>query len=239
MNTFRALAIPLLIFTFVPAYAKDKHAPLPDAFLKARTVYIDNQAGSAYFADRCYDELSKWGRYTVVTDPQKADLIFRLTSQVHVVGYAQNASATATNNGAYATGTSTAIRKGTTYLEVVDPTTNIVLWSDARGFGMFRSATRGIIKGLRDRVEESAADVRAGSIQTDTACRDSLLSFLRSRSDTFLRAGTILVCHSSRRRALAECRFTPAPCPQRNVQRHLGRAATGTHVGKIGMAETE
>jgi hypothetical protein len=126
--------------------------------VKAKTVYIDNKAGSAHFADRCYDELSKWGRYSVLTDPQKADLIFRLTSEVHIVGYREDASATATGNTAYATGSSTPIRKGTTYLEVIDPKTNSVLWSDSRGFGMFHSATKGIVKELRDRVEEQESN---------------------------------------------------------------------------------
>lgn len=153
LNMSKTLVVAFLLFA-VSAYAKDKRAPLPDSIVKAKTVFIDNKAGSAKFADRCYDELSKWGRYTVVTDPQKADLIFRLTSEVHVVGYRQNASATATDNTAYATGTSTAISKGTTYLEVVDPKTNTVLWSDSRGYGMFHSATKGIVKELRDRVEE-------------------------------------------------------------------------------------
>lgn len=150
----KAAFVVIFLLSTILLNAKDKHAPLPEAILSSKTVFIDNHAGRAEFADRCYDELTKWGKYAVVSDPQKADLIFRITTEIHTVGYTSHALATGDENSAYANGTSTAIQKGTTYLQVVDRKSSDILWSQGRPYGMFHSATRSIIKELRERIEE-------------------------------------------------------------------------------------
>jgi hypothetical protein len=43
--------------------------------------------------------------------------------------------------------------KGTTYVTVLDPKNGTTLWSDAHPWG-FKSATRGLVKELRDRVKD-------------------------------------------------------------------------------------
>jgi len=51
------------------------------------------------------------------------------------------------------TGHSRAVYSGTTYITLLDPKSGSSLWSDSRAWGAWKSATRGIIKELRDRVK--------------------------------------------------------------------------------------
>lgn len=55
-------------------------APLPAKVLSVKSIYVENH-GSAKDADRAYDELKKWGRWEIVQDRAKADLVVILPSQ--------------------------------------------------------------------------------------------------------------------------------------------------------------
>jgi hypothetical protein len=67
--------------------AKEKqHLPLPATVLAAKAVFIDNQTGMAKLGDRAYEELRKWGRFQIVSDRKRADLIFLLTARNMMVG---------------------------------------------------------------------------------------------------------------------------------------------------------
>jgi hypothetical protein len=59
-----------------------QNAPLPPALMSAKTLYIENNSGQAKLADRCYDELSKWGRFKIVSDPKQADVIVQIGTHV-------------------------------------------------------------------------------------------------------------------------------------------------------------
>ena len=71
------LLLPVLASTCL---AKDKHAPLPEMVVSAKTIYIDNQSGFANMGDRAYDELGKWGRFQIVDSADKADLVLLLSA---------------------------------------------------------------------------------------------------------------------------------------------------------------
>ena len=66
------------ILLAIAAWAED-YAPLPKRILAAKTVYILNETGHPHPLDVAYQELKKWGRYVIVDDREKADLIFVLT----------------------------------------------------------------------------------------------------------------------------------------------------------------
>jgi hypothetical protein len=140
------------------ATAKTSHAPLPSALMEAKTVYIDNQSGTASFTDRCYDELSKWGRFKIVADPKQADIVFRISSFTRTAG--ASATTTTTDYGSTATSTTNIDenRYGYTRIDVLASSTNQVLWSDTRRWGNlftgFKSATRAVVQELRKRMEE-------------------------------------------------------------------------------------
>jgi hypothetical protein len=146
----------------VPVHAKHK-LPLPAQVLTAKTIFIDNQAGYASIGDKVYDELRKWGRYQVVDSPGKADIVLLLSAKEYLAGYTGNTvhNTTGTVNGSgqissqtYSTGGSSAVYGGTTYITLIDPKSGDSLWQDARAWGRWKSATRGLVKELRDRVNE-------------------------------------------------------------------------------------
>lgn len=135
-------AILVLLLLSLPAVAKDKHAPLPEKLLSAKTVYIVNQGAKAEVYDRVFDELTKWNRFAIVQDRSKADLVFSIGSSVSSSGRVVDDRVQSNHY---------------TSLTVSDPSTQEVLWSDVRAWGMFKSAGREIIRNLRDRFDEQQA----------------------------------------------------------------------------------
>ena len=157
--------------------------PLPQQILTAKTVYIDNRSGLADLGDKAYDEMKKWGRYQIVDSPEKADMVLLLSAKEYIGGYATNTYYNTTgtvdysgttnsqtygsntygttsgsgnvNTHTYGSSTSRAIVEGTTYVTLLDPKSGTALWADARAWGpWWKSATRGLVKELRDRVKD-------------------------------------------------------------------------------------
>lgn len=103
----------------------DGAAPVPPQILNAHSVFIANGGGSNYFtmfgggADRAYNtfysEVKKMGRYTLVSSPAQADLIFEIRAI---------APATAGLHG-------TTDYNPQVVLSIRDPKTNVVLWTDS------------------------------------------------------------------------------------------------------------
>jgi hypothetical protein len=146
----------VLLLLLTPAFA-GSHAPLPPALLAAKTMNIDNASGDAKLADRCYDELSKWGRFKVVSDPKQADVIFQIGTHVRTAGYSGHAT---TNQIGDTSDTDISFRQNSIAYTTVSVVAGDgqILWSDTRRWGTlltgFRSATRSVIKELRSRIEE-------------------------------------------------------------------------------------
>jgi len=125
------------------AFAKRKHthAPLPSKVLEAKTIYIDNETGSAQLGDKAHDEFSKWGRFQIVDGPQKADLVFLLSVREYAGHYTtpqttQTYGRVDDSGNIYATsqtsgGQSVEVIHGRTFLTLIDPATGQNLWSDS------------------------------------------------------------------------------------------------------------
>jgi hypothetical protein len=75
LEVYVRFALLALILSSSFANAAPKHAPLPDAVYKAKTVFIVNQSGFQSTADGAFEALTKWGALSVVSDKSKADLI--------------------------------------------------------------------------------------------------------------------------------------------------------------------
>jgi hypothetical protein len=132
----------LVVFILVTIAVAGQHAPLSSQLLSAKTVYIDNESGRADIADKTYQELTKWGRFKVVDDPKSADIVFRIIVGRKHIG----ATATTTDSGYGAnTNVSDDYRNFTT-IEVVQPTTGQIFWSDTRNWHLFGSATKDVVK---------------------------------------------------------------------------------------------
>lgn len=163
---FLTLATLVLIVSPI-APAKTKHAPLPDLVLQAKTVYIVNLAGDAAFRDKAYDEITKWGRYKVVSKRDDADLIFVLSAREYTTTMVTNSNTTGRvdesgNVNLQGESQTTSVEHGITYLTVADPKSGDELWSDSKAWGSlltgFHSATRGLIENLRKRIDEQTGE---------------------------------------------------------------------------------
>jgi hypothetical protein len=165
-----AISIFALVFVSIGFGKEHKHAPLSPKLLSARTVYLDNRTGYEKFSDRAYDELQKWGRFRVVDSAKNADLIFLLSASVYHGGYFTSGTSRHTgtvdddgnvNLKGTSESRSTPISVGYTHLYVIDPQSGDSLWSDTKRWGSlitgYHSATRGLIKELRERIEQSEA----------------------------------------------------------------------------------
>ena len=72
------LAVSIAL-TPVLSIAKAKHAPLPEELLAAKTVYLLNKTGNQSALDTAYEQFQKWGRYSVVSKKESADIIVVFT----------------------------------------------------------------------------------------------------------------------------------------------------------------
>lgn len=145
----RALPILMLVLAVsLPVCALAADTPLPAGLIQAKKVYIQTALNHAAYVEPRRDELNKWGRFKVVDDPKDADLVFRLSNR-------SNSSSQDTDNG-QVRGT---VRAGDTHtvLEVVQPSSGKVLWSEAHSWARSwspKSARIGVIKQLRRHVDE-------------------------------------------------------------------------------------
>jgi hypothetical protein len=100
---------------------------VPQQILKAKSVYIDCDACLRAMADAwwaAFEELTEWGRFDVVPDPKKADLIFLFSANPYLGDYV-------TRDGPDKRPVFIKI----TFMDVVDPKTGKSLWSDSRELG--------------------------------------------------------------------------------------------------------
>jgi hypothetical protein len=156
--------LALCVFMFaLPLFAKHEKMPLPPQVMNAKTVYLDNQSGIADLGDKAYDEMKKWGRYQIVDSADKADIVLLLSAKEYVGGYTSSTYHNTTGNvdnygnvnaHTYGSGSSRAMVTGTTFITLVDTKTGASLWADAKPWGKWKSATRGLVKALRDRVQD-------------------------------------------------------------------------------------
>lgn len=175
METFtRSLATAALVaFALCPSLlAHTKHAPLPNEILRAKTICLANQTGFASLGDKAFDELTKWGRFKIVQNPEDADLVLVLSATSTVTGFdtrtSGNTTGTVNDSGnvqlsSESTSRSRSTTVSYTYLTVVDQKTGTHLWADVKQWGSLIhpvSATRSLVKELRARIEEQEADAR-------------------------------------------------------------------------------
>lgn len=157
-------------------------APLPATLSEAKTLYFDNRTGSADLGDNVYDELKKWGRYEIVNDLRRADLIFMLTTQK--LSAESLLVGNLTSCGGVAMSESTR-SSGTTYLTIFDANNGQQLWANSQTWGRHKSATRGIIKDLKDRMKEPSKwpciDQQQGADESYRLAWNCKRSWLRGR----------------------------------------------------------
>lgn len=156
MQRRSALFLLLVGLTGV-AFGGTKHMPLSPSVMHAKRVYIDNQTPDCpECADHTYNELLKWGRFQVVTDPKDADLVFVLksTSTERPVTVVANTTSSGADSS-HTTGTIVSHEDYTVYLSVLDARTNQQLYNNSEywRFAWSKPAAT-LVKDLRKRMED-------------------------------------------------------------------------------------
>ncbi len=126
----------------------------------------DNRSGYADLGDEAYDEIRKWGRWQVVDSPTRADVVLLISAKEYSGGYTAitdqttTGSVSSSGNVDVQTSGTTVTREVTsrmTFITLLDPKGGEPLWRNARERGRTvwsKSPTRGLVKGLRDRINE-------------------------------------------------------------------------------------
>ena len=68
----------LVILLVLPLPMRAQKAPVPTKIIEAKTVFLLNQTGDERHLDAAYKALRKWGRWEIVGDREKADLVLLL-----------------------------------------------------------------------------------------------------------------------------------------------------------------
>src|SRR5215469_9091985 len=136
-RTLFLLAALLAVSLGRPCMAKKEHAPISATVITAKTAYVENH-GSSKLKDRSYDELKKWGRWQIVEDRTKADLVIALSSQEEQSStgrtqtYDPSMKTGTMTTGGWKYGTETSTTSGSVHLELLDPKTGESLFADTR-----------------------------------------------------------------------------------------------------------
>ena len=120
---------------------------LPARVRQARSVAIVCDAcprGMAKARKASLGQMLDWNRFTLVSDPQKADLVFLFSANPYLGDYV-------TRDGP----DKRPVAVDTTYLNVIDPRTGANLWGDYRQEGAWfvASATHDLISAFREQLE--------------------------------------------------------------------------------------
>jgi len=147
----KSLALAALVALMVsPCLAK--HAPLPEKLLTAKTIFVENHGG-ARLGDQAYAELTKWGRFQIVTDRAKADVVLQVSEHAGQTSWGQTQTydpnmKTGTNTtGGWKYGTATSSSAGESHVSVLDAKTSDALYSN-------NLYVKQSLKDLRKRIEE-------------------------------------------------------------------------------------
>jgi hypothetical protein len=142
-NRFAHLAL-LAAFTLVVACCAAQENALTPAkppmsaaarLLQAKTVYVDNVDGNSIGADTITSTLEGWGRYQVIDDPKKADLLIEVTSPDDSGGMSVSSSTSGPTRtgGVYGESRSSSrdISSGSGRMRLVvrDARTKVTLWA--------------------------------------------------------------------------------------------------------------
>lgn len=140
----------------------DMFRALPPKVTQAKSVYINCDAcprGMAAAWLAAFQELVDWGRFDIVPDPRKADLIFLFSANPYMGDYV-------TRDGP----DKRPVAVDITYMDVVDPHTGESYWGGSRQWGAFfvdRATKDLIIEFKQELAIENSAGKNLGATQID------------------------------------------------------------------------
>ena len=138
--------------------------------LSARTVYFDNQTGSDAVGEKGLAQLKKWGKFHLVTNPKKADLIFVLSADPYRGGHilvSGGQTGSVESNGHIEEDPIPNYNKQSparyAYLTVIDAKTADSLWSDKRLWGGLLTGFNSVGERLVGELEKLLSEVHGAS----------------------------------------------------------------------------
>jgi hypothetical protein len=137
----------------------DIHRALPPKVTKASSVYIDCDAcprGMAAAWRGAFEALTDWGRFDILPDPAKADLILLLSANPYLGDFT-------TRDGP----DTRPVRVDITYMNVIDPKTGESVWGGWKEWGSFlvSQATKTLIDEFRQdlKLDEASTKLEAST----------------------------------------------------------------------------
>jgi hypothetical protein len=141
---FAGFCVAAVLVAMFSAYSQKQATQSPKQsrqIMSAKTAYFEDRTGVDKVGEAALIELKKWGRFQVVTDKKKADLIFLLSADPYQGGHVTLASG---NTGTIDNGhveedrvpdynVQGPVRDA--YLSVIDRATGNSLWSDSHRWG--------------------------------------------------------------------------------------------------------
>ncbi len=144
MHISAHLLVAFILATLVvpPPAQGQKHSKLSSKVLSAKSIYFDDRTGVAAVGDKAMGQLKKWGRFQIVQDRSRADLIILLSADPYKGGYiilSGGQTGTVDKNGNIDVDPVPNFNRLApvryAYLTVIDPKTGENLWSDSHRWG--------------------------------------------------------------------------------------------------------
>jgi len=143
VRRYACLTIFIFINLFLPiSLDAQKQLAKSPKILSAKTVYFDNRTGADAVGAAAVTELKKWGRFQVVYNKPKADLILLLSADPYHGGYiifASGQTGAVDANGDVQQDIVPNYNRlapvRDAYLTVIDPSTGKPLWTDSHVWG--------------------------------------------------------------------------------------------------------
>jgi hypothetical protein len=126
-----SICLALLSLAAMPCLSKEKRfAPLRPQLLLAKTVFL--AGGPPAVLDKAYEELRKWGRFQVVSDPSQADVVFEFRYGMARAPQTARVSVYDPDTGNTSYGSATVPGVWSEFLTITDSKTKEVLYEDGR-----------------------------------------------------------------------------------------------------------
>jgi hypothetical protein len=164
--SFRILVVFTLSALIRPSsMAAQKELARSPRILTAKAVYFDNQTGSDAVGNTALAQLKKWGKFQIVSDRKRADLVFLLSADPHNGGtILMSGGRTGTIDSRGHVEEDPIPRYGPqsrtryAYLTVIDPRTGDKLWGEEHVWGGlltgFNSVGNRMIKDLEKQMKK-------------------------------------------------------------------------------------
>ncbi len=125
---------------------------LPEAILRAHTVFLENETGFVQLQYTAVLELNKWGHFELAESREKADLILRLSSGTHVRAIPDGQFPRAVGLNGYS---EDAVPAGHTRISLLDPKSSAMLWSDLHKTEGGKVKSGHLLDGLREAFDKA------------------------------------------------------------------------------------